>query len=104
MRYPRAWKIAPYLLLAAGVFGFLRLADHNGWSGGVTVLIGALMLALFVMIVGPITMLPAVIRSQEGNEPGGELTRKLLDVVRDSLRAEQSSSTAETEIPFRKTP
>lgn len=89
MRHPRAWKIGPYLLLIAGVFGFLRLADHYEWTGGVTALMGGLMLMLFILIVGPLTLLPELQRARdEGRTSGWDL----LDALSESARKESRTS------------
>jgi hypothetical protein len=88
MRHFRAWKVAPFLLLAVGVFGFLRLTDHYAWSGGVTVLIGVLLLALFVVILGPLAVAAEVSRQREELLKGSV---ELLDALVES--AHKTSST-----------
>src|SRR4051812_49313784 len=73
VRHPRIWSLVPLAMVAAGVFGFDRLAHHYEWGRGTAVFIGLLLLALFVVIVGPLTLLPSILasRAREINELEG---------------------------------
>jgi hypothetical protein len=96
MRYPLAWRLGPFFLLAVGVLGFTLLADHYEWTGGTALLIGLLMLSLFVVIVGPLTLLPNIYRRMAELDQAGKGLGALLDDMLESLRSEKTSGAAES--------
>ena len=81
VRHRRIWTALPFALLAIGVFGFARLADHYAWGSGTTFLIGTLMLAIFVMVVGPLAVLPDILRKMERVPGSSQLLRDLEDAA-----------------------
>ena len=85
LKHRRVWAILPFLLLAVGVFGFARLSEHAEWSGGTTFLVGTLMLMLFVILVGPVAVLPAAVRTSVEREKKGKPVVDLMEALKKSV-------------------
>ena len=79
LRHPRLWAAFPIILLAAGVLGLGKLSNHYAWGGGTTLLIGLLALSLFVVTVGPLSLLPRTFARQARGE--GTSTAPMLDLM-----------------------
>jgi hypothetical protein len=93
VRHPRIWALLPFLVIAGGVFGLARLADAYGWGSGTTFLIGTLMLATFVMVVGPLIALPRALRKTGGPErPVVNLMEALKASVEEAERSRSVST------------
>jgi hypothetical protein len=83
--HPRLWALVPFLLLAGGVYALATLADHYAWGNGTTFLIGALMLVIFVMVIGPIAVLPRALKKATTDGPQRPAAVNLMEALRASV-------------------
>jgi hypothetical protein len=77
----------PFPLLVVGAWAFARLANHYDWNGGTRLLIGLLFLALFVLIVGPVTLLPDLRRKREESL---EASERMAEALKREARQRQA--------------
>jgi hypothetical protein len=85
LSHPRTWAILPLALLAVGVLGLGQLANHYSWGDGTTLLIGVLTLCLFVVTVGPLTLLPRTLVRQARGETSTAPITGLMEALRRSV-------------------
>jgi hypothetical protein len=91
VRHPIAWRLAPFVLLAAGVFGFMWLADRYAWHGGTRLFIALLLLALFALIAGPLALLPELRRKRDEHDAASAgLTRSLVEDLATGASVDES--------------
>jgi hypothetical protein len=103
LKHPRLWAVSPFLLIAAGALGLARLSDHYAWGGGTTLLIGLLALTIFVMTVGPITLLPQILlRARVRQQRESHASLDLMEALRraahetEQLRATEHKDSVST--------
>src|SRR5688572_9609633 len=102
IRHPRVWAVLPFLLLASGVWGLATLSDRYEWGSGTTFLIGALALTIFVMVVGPVAVLPKALKRAAAERPH-RASVNLMEALRASVKEagshRESVSTREGQRP-----
>src|SRR5438067_8347592 len=85
LKHRFVWGVLPFVLIAVGALGLGQLSDHYAWGGGTTLLIGLLALCLFVVTVGPLTLLPATLVRAERKPATASGPLDLMEALRRSV-------------------
>jgi hypothetical protein len=96
VRHPRIWALLPFVFLAGGVYGLAKLADHYAWGSGTTFLIGALILTVFVMVIGPLAVLPRALKKAAVDSPGSPAVVNLMEALRASVEEAERGRSVST--------
>jgi hypothetical protein len=81
----------PFVLLAAGVYGVAQLSEQAAWGGGTTFLVGLLAFMLFVVVVGPVAVLPSAVKDSVDREEDDTSVTDLMDALKRSVAELESS-------------